>query len=186
MDVIVPERGTVTLDADAPEAALQGAVVKRTLTRLADFAELGLVEEAQLSRMLSAARDATSDALASLTPPVRFVPGTRRPDLRRFTGFTSRLTDLSPGDTQLVWNTLRAVEPTRLERLTLTDVLAVNLHRVIGAFRFQDVTVKAGGQLTVKPSTKLLWAKDIVIEAGGRIVVQGASLAIRAHSVRGL
>lgn len=185
MDISVPDNGSLTLDADQPGAELGSAVVRHPVTRLQDYADLGLVRAEDLGRMLAAARETTADALSNSARPGAFVPGTRRPDLGRYTGYTNRLREVSPSEANLVWNALRAVEPARLAEWKLSDRLPGNLGAILGGFRINDLTVGSGAQLVIAASTRVLWAGDIVVGAGGRIVVQGASLTVRAHSFRG-
>ncbi|GAA5513846.1 hypothetical protein Dcar01_02594 [Deinococcus carri] len=185
MDISVPENGSLILDAEHPGAEVAPAAVQHRVTRLQDYADLGLVREEHLTRMLAAARESTADALSNPGRPGAFVPGTRRPDLGRYTGYTSRLAEVNTSEARLVWNALRAVEPRRLGAWTLSDRLPGNLGPIISGFRFADITVAGGGQLIVAPGTRVMWAGDIVVAPSGRIVVQGASLTVRAHSFRG-
>lgn len=184
MDLLVPEHTTLTLNAGQPTSETAPAATRQRVDRLSDLVALGLTTAADLDTMLAAARDATADALSVTGRPVAFVPGTARPDLGRFTGYINRLPDQNTAEARLVWNTLRHIEPRRLQATTARDTLQVA--RWIGQFLFNDITVQAGGALHIQASTQLLRARHIVLQAGARLVVQGASLAVRAQSIQGL
>lgn len=184
MNLVTPENSQVILDADQPEAAWAPARVERTIERLTDLVDLGLTTRDNLVRMLGAARAATEDALGRPGRAV-FVPGTRRPDLQRYSGYLSRLGGEDSVEHRTVWSALRAVNVGTLTRLKIEDALRLS-DWVYKGFFFSDVTVSAGSTLVIAPSTKVLHAKHIVIHKSGRLVVQGASLAIKATSIQGL
>lgn len=183
MDLVTNRNTQLVLDADQPDPALSAAHFARPIERLTDLVDLGLTTKTSLNAMLTAARESTQDALGRPGRPV-FVPGTRRPDLQRYSGYLNRLSGQSDLEKRAVWTTLRTLNPATLARLKIDDVLRIP-GWVFKGFLFDDVTVTQGSTLVVAPSTTLLTARHIVIEKSAQIVVKGTSLAIRATSIQG-
>ena len=186
MDLIVEENTTLELDAENPVASLASAAKREQINSLSDLVRLDFVSKADLAKMLEAGKETTQEALANMGSRPPLVAGTRRPDLGRFSGYVNRLAELNPVETKLVWNLMRKVEPARMAALKVDHSLQISpSHRWWGQFFFKDITVKSGGSLIVKSTTRLLQVHDLVIEHNARIIVEGSTLSIRANSIRG-
>lgn len=187
-DLAVEKDTTLLLDETQPEVAESFQRVR--LDTLDDLVSQGLIKSGEtLGRLLEAAKSVTAEAVERRETyvPAVLVPGTRRPDLRRFGSLLAAVSDVHPLELNVFWRAVRAIDPSLLTTANVRTSL-----RLAGAspltfsrFAFNDVTVEAGSTLEIAPSVEILECRNLIIRKTGRILVLGSSMFIKASSIQG-
>ena len=194
-DLVVPEGTNVVLDENPPQHLAESfqRVHLRTLGDLVDNEVIS--SDDSLNSLLEAAKNATRSALESRStyvPAVR-VPGTLRPDLRRYGSYSAATGSIHPGERDTFWRVAREIEPAALANVTrdtplagvLTSAQAAKLSTIF-KYLFQDVTVQSNGTLTITAAVQHFTCGNLLIERYGRILVQGSGVKISAFSIQGI
>ncbi|MGB9131160.1 MAG: hypothetical protein WCB90_00880 [Methanosarcina sp.] len=192
-DLIVDSGTTVVLN-DNPPANLGENLKSVEITKLKDLVDLGFVDSNEiLNQLLNSAKKATSIAISSRETffPKVFVPGTTKPDMRRFASFVANTPNATPLQQSTVWRTIRDIEPAYLENIDIaSDLKAI---KEIGykpfevkIWRFKNITVQPNSTLKIDMSNSVIKCYDLVIKRTGKIEVQsGGGVYIKAHSITG-
>ena len=191
-NLVVEQGNAVTLDENPPPE-LADSFQQVQINTLSDLVEHGIVESQDtVTELLDVAKDATALALMNRREtftPLETVPGTIRPDLRRFGNVVSAVPDISPVEVNSFWQIVRAIDPPVLSSVTpgmnLASVIPSWVPILYKYFLFNDVTVEANSTLTVTASVQKLNCHNLLIKKTGRILIQGSGVVIKAFSVKG-
>ncbi len=191
-NLTVTQGSTVVLN-EQPPASLAGNFQQVQINTLDDLVTHGIIESPDtIRKLLEAAKDTTASALATRRKtfvPFVAVPGTMRPDLRRFSSFTAAVPDVSPAEVHSFWRVARAIDPSILSTVKVGDALksAPRIRVIPGMnhYTFKDITVEANGILTVAASVHRVRCGNLLIKNTGRILVEGGGVVIKAFSLKG-
>jgi hypothetical protein len=188
-DLIVNQGTTLVLNEDPPTNIAE-ALEKVQIRTLNDLADSGIISSREtVSQLLGTAKRVTAEALALRETFVPFVavPGTTRPDLRRFGGFLANSPDVSRIEAETFWRLVRPIDPHMLAELDL-DAPVIHLPRHLSEifrYLFANVTVEPESTLVIASSRIHFNCGHLLIRRTGRIVVQGSAVFIKATSIQG-
>jgi hypothetical protein len=192
MNLEVNEGTTVVLDGKPPRG-LARSLERYELKTLRDLVTVGLIDsENALTSLLDSAKQVTTRALSSRDTfrPFMAVPGTTRPDLRRFGDFltVSSASVASRFEAEGFWRVARAIEPEMLDNVNLDTPLkdvSSSLPGITLKYGFNDILVNANSVLVVASDVQQLTCRNLLIKKTGMIEVQGGGIAIKAFSIQG-
>src|SRR5215212_130430 len=190
-DLIVKQGTTVILDEN-PTGDLAGSLQLLKIESLSDLVKHGFVRSKEkLSDLLNSAKKVTDDVVRdsrTFTPFIP-VPGTSRPDLRRFGRFIAATPNVNNFERDIFWRIFRDFDPNVLEDIN-TDTKISGVPSLAGrsrvwiapSFLLTDIVVESNASLVVRNMTSIR-CRDLMIRRNGRIVVEGSGLYINAHSI---
>ena len=189
-DALVVPEGTEVRLSEEPPPNLADALRRFELGRLRDLAEFGFVSPESLNDMFESAKEVTARAL---TEPATFhpfvpIPGTGRPDLRRYGAFLA-MTSAGGHEVGMFWRRFRAIPPAAVDKLTLdtpvSDLPFVPRVGKIVGFAFEDITIEPFGALVTEPAIEWMGCRDLLIRRGGNLRIESHDFRLRAASVQG-
>jgi len=186
-DLIVRQGTNVMLD-ESPPQGISEALQRIKINKLQDLVDVGFVRSRDaLDKLLDAAKKATAAAIQirSSSTPLPRVHGTMLPDLQRFSTFRAATLDVPSADAEILWRTVRGIEPANLEKMTPDVALPAHLQQTIYRYQFKDVVVQSDSVLTLGSATDIFECDNLKIYKNGEIVVQGSGMLIKAFSIEG-
>jgi len=191
-DLIVKQGTTLVLN-EKPPADLAPSLKKAEIKTFNDLVNHGVLTDDNLDELLKAAKKVTTEALTrreTFHPRVR-VPGTLRPDLRRFGAFMAAAPGFHRSEYNTFWRIARSIEPNKIESVTKsTNIKSVLMPSAIAGWKipikylFNDVTVEPGATLTIASTISQFECHDLLIKKTGVIKVEG-SCFFKCNSMEG-
>lgn len=195
---LIVKQGTQVILNETPPQALSGALEYVKINKLQDLVDADVVSSKDtLEKLLHSAQTATASVinLRDTYTPMVIVPGTKRPDLRRFGAFRAAAPEVSSTEAAIFWRVVRDIEPTALASVTTAaDITMVPAYanwfqkwgkRGLIQFRLKDVEVEPNAKLVLGPAVNVFRCRNLKIYKGGQIVVQGNAIWIHAFSIQG-
>nr|WP_300150561.1 hypothetical protein [Propionicimonas sp.] len=184
---LVVSANTVLTVGDDPGPELDAYVERVEVRTFSDLVQAGLIREKALNGLLDAGKQVTVRALENLstTRDTRFVPGTRRLDLGRYTAFSGASAEARPIEQAAFWRFFREIEPTSAAKVTKDWEFASTAAGRLIKLLTTDCTIEAGATLEFTGAQKGFFCRHLLIRRTGRIVVRGGGVSIRATSIKG-
>ncbi len=182
--------GTSVVLDENPSPLLTANFERRQITTLDDLVKFGLIESNDtINKLLDAAKAVTTSTLgnsSTFTPNVT-IPGTSRPNLRRFGSFIAAVPNININKVTTFWRVARTIDPQILTNVTSKTILADLGSRVaiLPTFFFADVTIEESGTLIINAPIGHLKCNNLLIKKNGRILINSSGLMIKASSIKG-